>query len=250
MQDLINRAISIGTYFLQSRTLLMPQKANIRAHCRYLISFTEVMAIFMALLFPLVNRLFGKKGIKAIQLIMYQIGIDRARILKEALNIDVNDARSLGRILDFDDGLAGVKGVWTVEAKGKATKVVTICPMAYILARCPEICRTIIAAMEAGTFYHLNPNVKVPEIPELISEGSDCCVGTIELSYLDESTASRISPHAAGNNVYPPAINIPGLKTKLARQALKSLKAAFVRLLRYGTEQEMAWYDFFKYGEN
>ena len=63
------------------------------------------MAAFMTLLFPAVNGLFGKKGIKALQLIMYQMGIDRAPILKEALNIDVNDARSLGRILDFDDGL-------------------------------------------------------------------------------------------------------------------------------------------------
>jgi hypothetical protein len=228
----------------------MPEKANIPGHHRYFISFTKVMAIFVTLLFPSVNRLFGKKGIKAIQLIMYQMGIDRAYILKEALNIDVNDARSLGRILDFDDGLAGVKGIWTMETKGKAIKVVTICPIASILARCPEICRTIIAAMEAGTFYRLNPNVEVPEIPKLISEGSDCCVGTIELSYLGESTVFDKSPHATGNNVYAPAVNILGIKTKLACQALKSLKAAFVRLLRYGTRQEMAWYDFFKYGED
>jgi hypothetical protein len=230
--------------------LLVPEKANIRARHKYLISFTEILAICMILLFSSVNRLFGKKGIKAIQLIMYQMGIDRARILQEALHIDVNDARSLGCILDFDDGLAGVKGVWTLETKRKAVKVITKCPMAHILARCPEICRTIIAAMEAGTFHRLNPNISVPEIPKLISEGSDCCVGTIELSYLDDSTGSRISPRATGNNVCPPVINIPGLKTRLACQGLKSFNAACFGLLRYGTKQDMAWYDFFKYGED
>jgi hypothetical protein len=218
-----------------------------RAHRRYLISSTEILAICMILLFSSAKRLFGKKGIKAIQLIMYQMGMGRAHILRDALDIDVNDARTLGRILDFDDGLAGVKGAWTLETKGKAVKVVTTCPMAHILARCPEICRTIIAAMEAGTFHRLNPNISVPEIPRLISEGGDSCVGTIELFYLDDSTASRISPHATGSDVCPPVISIPGLKTKLAWQGFKSFSAACYRLVRYGTKQEMAWYDFFKY---
>jgi hypothetical protein len=215
---------------------------------RHLISFTKIMARLMTLLFPAMARLFGKKGIKALQLAMYQIGIDRAPILKEALGVDVNDARSLGRVLDFDDGLAGVKGVWPVETKGKAMKVVSRCPMAHILTRCPEICRTIIAAMEAGTFHPLNPNIKVPEIPKLITEGGDCCVGTIELPYLDESSASRISPWATGSNVCPPAISVPGLNRKLACRALKSLGTASISILKYGTEQEMAWYDFFKCG--
>ena len=232
------------------RTLLMPGKSETPGQDSRLISFTKIMALFMTLLFPSVKKLFGKKGIKAIQLVMYQIGIDRALIVKEALGTDVNDARSLGRILDFDDGLGGVKGVWTMETKGKAIKVVRTCPMAYILSRCPEICRTIIAAMEAGTFYRLNPNIKVPQIPKLISEGSDCCVGTIELPYLDEHTASEISPEATGTGNQPPAPDIPGLNKKLSLQALKSLGTAFMRLLMYGTKQEMAWYDFFKYRED
>ncbi|HID28798.1 MAG TPA: hypothetical protein EYP19_02200 [Desulfobacterales bacterium] len=205
------------------------------------------MAVFTTLLFPVVNGLFGKKGIKALQLIMYQMGIDRAPIVNKALNIDVNDARSLGRILDFDDGLCEVKGVWTMETKGKAIKVVGTCPLGRMLVRCPEICRTIIAAMEAGTFYPLNPNIKVPELPRLISEGGDCCVGTIELPYLEEHTALEISPWATGPDNYAPAIHIPGLNKKLACQAFKTLGTSSIKLLRYGTKQKMAWYDFFKY---
>ena len=213
----------------------------------FLISFIKIMAALMTLLFPAINGLFGKKGIKALQLIMYQMGIDRSPILKKALKIDVNDARSLGRILDFDDGLCEVKGVWKMETKGKAIKVVSTCPLGRILARCPEICRTIIAAMEAGTFYSLNPDIRVPELPKLISEGGDCCVGTIELPYPEEHTASEISPQATGADNYAPAIDIPGLNKKLACQALKTLGTSSIRLLRYGTKQEMAWYDFFKY---
>ena len=232
------------------RTLLMIERAETSDCDRFLISYTKIMAVFLTLLFPFVNRLFGKKGIKAIQLVMYQIGIDRAQILRKALGTDVDDARSLGRILDFDDGLACVKGVWAMETKGKAIKVVKTCPIANILARCPEICRTIIAAMEAGTFHRLNPNIKVPEIPKLISEGSDCCVGTIELPYLDKHTASEISPEATGTSNYTPVPDIPGLYKRLSLQALKSLGTAFMRLLKYGTKQEMAWYHFFKYGQN
>ena len=205
------------------------------------------MAVFTTLLFPAVNRLFGKKGVKAFQLIMYQMGIARSPILKKALNIDVNDARSLGCILDFDDGLCDVRGVWTMETKGKAIKVVSTCPLSPILARCPQICRTVIAAMEAGTFYPLNPDIKVPELPRLISEGGDCCVATIELPYLEEPTASEISPWATETDNYAPAIHIPGLNKKLAFQALKTLGTSSIRLLRHGTRQEMGWYDFFKY---
>jgi hypothetical protein len=232
------------------RTLLMPGKAETPGQVRPLISFTRIMAVLMTLVFPSVKKLFGKKGIKAMQLVMYQIGSDRAVILKEALGIDVDDARSLGRILDFDDALCGVKGVWTMETKGKAIKVVRTCPMAHILARCPGICRAIIAAMEAGTFYRLNPHIKVPEIPRLISEGSDCCVGTIELPCLDGPTGSEISPEATGTSNHPPIPDISGLNTNLALEALKSLGTACMRLLRYGTKQEMAWYDFFRYRNN
>jgi len=232
------------------RTWLLSGKADRSGQDRNLISLTRTMALLMTLIFPSVRGLFGKKGIKAIQLVIYQIGIDRALILKKALGTDVDDARSLGRILDFDDGLAGVTGVWTLETMGKAMKIVRRCPMAPILARCPEICRTIIAAMEAGTFYRLNPNIKVPEIPRLISEGSDCCVGTIELPYLGELRASEISPEATGTKNDCPIPCVPGLNKELALQACKSFGTAFVKLLRYGTEQKMAWYDFFRYGED
>ena len=60
-----------------------PLRAEIRnpKYSRYLISFIKIMAAFMTLLFPAVNGLFGKKGIKVLQFIIYQMGIDRAPIL-------------------------------------------------------------------------------------------------------------------------------------------------------------------------
>lgn len=205
--------------------------------------FIKCMAAITSLLFPVVYKLFGERGIKAWQLIFYQIGIGRSSILKEGLKIDVNDARSLGRIFDYDDSLAHVKGIWEMEKKGKTIKVVKVCPIAYILR--PEICLNLIAALEAGTFYPLNSRIKVPDIPKLISRGDDCCIGTIELPYLAKEVADQISPYSTGKQY--PLINIPGLNKRLFCQTIKSFLKAVFNFLKHGTKQQMYWYEFFKY---
>jgi len=205
--------------------------------------FIKLMAVVTTIIFPIIYKLFGEKGIKAWQLILYQIGIERANILKDALGVDVNDARSLGRILDYDDSLAGVKGIWVEEKRGKATKVVRVCPIGRLLR--PEICTNIIAAMEAGTFYPLNPRIKVPEVTKLISKGDDCCIGTIELPYLDKEVADKTSPYSTGKRY--PTIAVPGLKKRLFLQSIRGFIKAILNFFRYGIRQEMYWYDFFKY---
>ncbi|KPJ64026.1 MAG: hypothetical protein AMJ45_06500, partial [Syntrophobacter sp. DG_60] len=174
--------------------------------------FIKMMAAITTFLFPMVYKLFGKRGIKAWQLILYQMGMDRSLILKQELQVDVNDARSLGKIIDYDDGLARVKGTWVAEKKGKAMKIVKICPIGKILR--PEICLNLVVALEAGTLYPLNPNIKVPEITKLISKGDDCCVGVIELPYLDKRIADQDSSYSTGKN-YAPPINIAHLNRRL-----------------------------------
>ncbi len=206
------------------------------------------MAAITTFLFPIVYKLFGKRGIKAWQLILYQMGMDRSFILKEELKVDVNDARSLGKIIDYDDGLARVKGIWVTEKKGKAIKVVKICPIGRILR--PEICLNLVGALEAGTFYPLNPNIKVPEITKLISKGDECCVGVIELPYLNKQIANQNSSYRTGKN-YAPPINIPYLNRKLFFISIKSFLKAIFRLFKYGMRQKMHWYEFFEYkGKN
>lgn len=203
-----------------------------------------MMAAITTFFFPIVYKLFGKRGIKAWQLILYQMGMDRSLILKQELKVDVNDARSLGKIIDYDDGLARVKGIWVTEKKGKAIKIVKICPIGRILR--PEICLNLVAALEAGTFYSLNPNIKVPEITKLISKGDDCCVGVIELPYLDKQIANQNSSYSTGKD-YAPPIYIPYLDRRLFFTSMKSLFKAIFKFFKYGTGQKMHWYDFFEY---
>jgi len=50
---------------------------------------------------------FGDKGWNVLEKVCDQFGRERAEILKEALEIDVEDARSLGKVFDFEDGLRG-----------------------------------------------------------------------------------------------------------------------------------------------
>jgi hypothetical protein len=93
----------------------------------------------------------------------------------------------------------------------------------------PEICLNLIAALEAETFYPLNPRIKAPDIPKLISRGDDFCIGTIELPYLDEKVANRISPYSTGKQY--PLINIPGLNKRLFCQTIKSFLKAILNFL-------------------
>jgi hypothetical protein len=205
--------------------------------------FIKLIAAITSFLFPVVYKLFGGKGIKAWQLVFYQIGVDRSSILKNELKIDINDARSLGYILDYDDSLGGVKGIWEMEKKGKAIKVVRICPLSNVVRS--EMCLHLIAALEAGTFYTLNPRIKVPDIPKLISRGDDCCIATIELPYLAKEAADQVSPYSTGKKY--PVINIPGLNRLLFYQTIKSFLKAVLNLHKYGTKQQMYWYEFFRY---
>lgn len=199
----------------------------------------------LAWLLPELYARFGERGVRALQYVFYRIGEDRAPIMREALDVDPHDARSLGRILDFEDGMVGVKGIWTEETRGRAVKEERYCPAATDLERCPEVCTKLMVAMEAGTFSVLNPDLKIPEITELLSRGDPCCRAVIELP-LSRREAGKPSPQATPGE-FPPRIEAPGLREKMARQALKSMVGAVCTLVARGPEQPMAWYEHFRY---
>lgn len=199
----------------------------------------------LARLLPALYRRFGEAGVRALQYIFYRIGEDRAPILREYLHIDPYDARSLGRVLDYEDGLAGVRGIWTEETKGRAVKEERYCPAARELAACPEVCTRLMMALEAGTFSVLNPDLAVPELSSLLSKGDPCCLATIELP-LARREARKESPHATPG-AFPPLLVVPGLREKLALQGMKSLLSALWTLLTRGPEQPMQWYEHFRY---
>ncbi|MDI6830221.1 MAG: hypothetical protein QME88_02690 [Actinomycetota bacterium] len=189
----------------------------------------------LAWLLPELHARFGERGVRALQYVFYRIGEDRAPILREALDIDPYDARSLGRVLDYEDGLVGVRGIWTEETRGRAVKEERYCPAARELERCPEVCSELMVAMEAGTFSVLNPDLKIPEITELLSRGDPCCRAVIELP-LARREASKPSPQATPGE-FPPRLEVPGLREKLAMQALKSVAGVIWTLVTRGPDQ-------------
>ncbi len=199
----------------------------------------------LARLFPLLYERFGERGTRALQYVFYRVGEDRAPILLEALEIDPYDARSLGRVLDYEDGLVGVRGIWTEETRGRAVKEERYCPAAGELAACPEVCTRLMMAMEAGTFSVINPDLEVPELTSLLSKGDPCCLAVIELPH-SRREAKKPSPQATPG-AFPPHLDVPGLKARLAAQGTKSLLAAAWVLLTQGPEQPMQWYEFFRY---
>lgn len=196
-------------------------------------------------LMPALYERFGEKGVRALQLVFYRIGEQRAPILLEALQIDPYDARSLGRVLDFEDGLVGVRGVWTEETRGRAVKEERYCPATSELTVCPEVCTCLMMAMEAGTFSVINPDLYVPEITELLSRGDRCCLATIELP-LAKREARKRSPQATPGE-FPPVLKVPGLRERLAVSGLKSVFSALLTLLTQGTDEPMMWYEHFRY---
>jgi len=206
---------------------------------------TRLMLSGLASLLPWLYRTWGEPGVKALQFVFYQVGVDRAPLLMKGLDIGPNDARSLGRVIDYEDGLVGVRGVWTEECRGRAVKEERYCPGAAELARCPEVCTRLMMAMEAGTFSVINPELSVPEITKLLSKGDDCCLAVIEVPAAGER-ASETSAHATPGE-FPPVLKVPGLQPRLMMQAFKSLSKALVTLATSGPDQPMQWYEFFRY---
>ncbi len=206
----------------------------------------RITARGLARLLPYLDARWGEKGVKALQFVFYQIGVDRAPLLQEFLEIDVDDARSLGRVLDYEDGLVGVKGIWVEETRGRAVKEERYCPAAAELSACPEVCTSLFMAMEAGTFSQLNPELRAPEISKLLSRGDECCLAVLELPHLKKKEARSASPQATPGEL-PPRLSVPGLRGKLMRSSLLSIVKAAYKLATSGLDQPMHWYEHFRY---
>lgn len=201
----------------------------------------------LAALLPALYERYGERGVKALQFVFYQVGADRGALMRDALEIDPTDARSLGRVLDFEDHMVGVRGVWTEERRGRAVKEERYCPAARELTRCPEVCTKLMMAMEAGTFSIINPELEAPELTKLLSTGDDCCLAVIEVP-ADQAgdRAGEQSPQAMPG-AFPPVIRAPGLRWKLMALGVASIVKAAFKLATSGPDQPMTWYDFFRY---
>lgn len=202
----------------------------------------------LATILPIVSRVWGENGVRAMQYVLYEAGRARGQLMREALKIDPNDARSLGRVIDFEDGLGGVVGRWVNETRGCATKEEHYCPAQKELESCPEVCTKLMVAMEAGTFAGWTPRVSMPKFEKLLSVGDDCCRATLTLNKVPgcEESDKETSPQA--NSDFPPKMKIP-LSVGIRMAVLMGLGAVkgVLKMLTSGSEQPMEWYEDFRY---
>lgn len=231
--------------YAASLRLLRPRPAELLDYRWHREAPVRLVLLGLTRLVPWLYGMYGEPGVKALQFIFYRVGVDRAPVLTRKLEIDPNDARSLGRVLDYEDGLVGVRGLWTEESRGRAVKEERYCPGARELAACPEVCSCLMMAMEAGTFSVINPQIKVPEITKLLSKGDDCCMAVIEVPGAG-ARASETSPQARPGE-FPPRIRVRGLQARLFALGFLGMARALLTLLKSGPDQPMEWYEFFRY---
>ncbi|MBN8616632.1 MAG: hypothetical protein J0L92_38960 [Deltaproteobacteria bacterium] len=100
--------------------------------------------------------------------------------LARMLGVEPGDARSLGRIQDWEDDLLGVTGHWTIEgevAGGRcvATKHETSCPFADLAAQDTRICTDLVHRLETATFRAVVPEYRLVPLGRLLSKGDASC---------------------------------------------------------------------------
>ncbi len=120
---------------------------------------------------------FGEKGWAVIEGVAKRIGRERAQLLKEALEIDVNDARSLGKVFDFEDSMNGVAGEWVESGRKRAVKRETRCAAAQIFKDFPPYCGKLMCALARATIEELNPKATLNDFSagKLLAKGDDYC---------------------------------------------------------------------------
>jgi hypothetical protein len=126
---------------------------------------------------------FGEKGWAVMQKASEQFGKERAQILKEALDIDVNDARSLGKVFDFEDGLSGIVGEWIESSAKRAKKLEKKCSPHYVYNDFPPYCEKILYWIANATIKELNRNAELEDFAKVkcMVHGDDVCEINVEI---------------------------------------------------------------------
>jgi len=112
---------------------------------------------------------------------MYDWGRQRARLMQQVMNIDAEDARSVGRVFDCEDTLSGIKGEWIETGKKRAVKREFVCPAAGMLCGIPEFCSKVAYRLEMGTLENMGVRVKKLDFPSLMTQGDPYCEVVLEL---------------------------------------------------------------------
>ncbi len=132
----------------------------------------------------LVYRTYRKKGEAALDDFwiptFHRYGQIRAAHIAQVMDIDPNNAASIGRYHDYQATLFGTQGHWEKTPEGEPVRVERVCDICDHLKKLsngqglPVFCLRITNAMNMGTGTALNPDYQV-ELESLLSEGDDAC---------------------------------------------------------------------------
>ncbi len=136
---------------------------------------------FAKLLFKLAVRAHKKKGIDGwtnFHIPLWRsIGRERSKFIKRKMNIDPNDAHSIGTYQDYEDPILGIEGYWQENGKNKAIRIETSCPYGDYLrsVNCADVCRVLVCEFENATGRQMNPNYRLEPLNKTIANGDDNC---------------------------------------------------------------------------
>jgi len=133
-----------------------------------------------AMIMSVLSAKYGDEAWEEVEKVMYDYGKGRASEFAQIMKIDPKDARSVGRIFDYEDSVNGIKGEWVETGKKRAVKREYHCPLAAGASLCPEMCTRIAAAVEKGTLDALGVKGKL-SFPMLIPKGDPYCEIVVEL---------------------------------------------------------------------
>ncbi|GAA4893765.1 hypothetical protein [Ferrimonas pelagia] len=147
--------------------------------------YSHVIRAGNKLLFWHLIRQYKKQGLegwkKNWEPAFAEYGRHRSKHLVARMNIDANDAKSIGQYHDFEDPIFGVKGYWDTTENGEPVRVETACSACEQLMKATDdqqcrsdFCRHLVESMEQATGSAINSKYQVEAIA-LMTEGDETC---------------------------------------------------------------------------
>ena len=141
------------------------------------------LAIFLSRIMAAFGERWGEEAWKVAENALRGMGEARAARMAQRLKVDPNDARSIGRLFDFEDNGMGIKGEWVETGKKRAVKHELYCPLARFLQGQPEICMRLLGGpIQQATFETLGIRLKPAAMTKLLPLGDPYCEVIVELA--------------------------------------------------------------------
>ena len=125
---------------------------------------------------------FGEKGWEVLERAATEFAEYRAPLMKILVD-DPENARSLGNIFDFEDGMSGVEGEWVISEQKEAVKCENRCAASELFKQYPDYCGRFLWKVAAETIKLYNPKTELTPFNQAkcLAYGDDCCEVKIKI---------------------------------------------------------------------